>query len=121
MRFKNVSDEIRRFFLTRFYIRALSYYERRAKAIPRWLYRPVEANDVIRRTTRLEPYEGDAVLFQTAESTERNSDGKNGWGALVKGRLEIIAVPGQHFQIVREPHVRALAGALASAVRPRDS
>ncbi len=119
MRFGNIATEIRRATLTRLYGRAVSYYRSRGKTIPRWLYRPIEANDVIRRTTRLEPYEGGALLFQTAESAKQNKDGKNGWDDLVTGKLEVVPIPGQHFQIVKEPHVRTLAVALKGNMTQR--
>ncbi len=116
MRIENVSVEIHRIVMTGLYAHALSYYQSHARPIPRWFYRPVEANDVIRREARLGPYEGDAVLFQTVESKERNADGKNGWGDLIKGQLTIVPVPGQHHQIVKEPHAKDLASKLVCAI-----
>jgi thioesterase domain-containing protein len=115
-RFRNAASEIRRAALPRLYRLIIEHRRRRAREIPRWLRSPVEANDLIRRRTRLAPYEGDAVLFQTAESAEGSMDGKNGWSGLVLGTLGVVRVPGQHFQIVREPQVRDLAARLREAV-----
>ena len=118
MRFENIAVETRRATLTRLYGRALSYYGPRGKPVPSWLYRPVEANDLIRRSTRLTPYAGDAILFQTAAEIGGNSeaDRVNGWRSLIGGKLEVISIPGQHFQIVNEPHVKDLASKLVSVI-----
>ncbi len=39
-----------------------------------------------------------------------------GWGALVHGPIGVIPIPGNHDTLVREPHIRILAGALRSAL-----
>ncbi|HEU4558931.1 MAG TPA: alpha/beta fold hydrolase, partial [Longimicrobium sp.] len=40
------------------------------------------------------------------------------WAVLTAGTLRTAAVPGDHFTLVREPHVRALATVLAAALEP---
>jgi aspartate racemase len=38
-----------------------------------------------------------------------------GWSALAKGGLEVKVLPGDHYSIIKEPHVKELAYALESA------
>jgi len=117
MRFENIATEIRRATLTGLYRRAVSYYRSSGKAIPQWLYRPIEANDLIRRTTRLTSFAGDAVLFHTAaEAGSSDEDRIDGWRSLVRGNLKVVAISGQHFQIVKEPHVKDLASKLVGVI-----
>lgn len=116
MRFTNAASYLRRRLYTPLYGLAVASYRTRGRDLPSWLYRPVEANALIRRNTVLTPYGGDAVLFQTAESRDSYLDQANGWSRLVGGRLEIVPVPGQHYQIVREPHVRTLAARLSEVL-----
>ena len=40
------------------------------------------------------------------------------WGALTTGTVRSAVVPGNHFTLVREPHVRTLAALLAEALAP---
>lgn len=116
MRFQNVAVELRRAILTRLYAWALDACSAFGRKYPAWLHRPIEANDLVRRRTSLTPYDGDAVLFQTAESCDSFNDGRNGWSQLVRGHLEVIPVPGQHYQIVKQPHVQMLAKELANKI-----
>ena len=55
---------------------------------------------VVNRVTLLKAGEPGAV---------EKSDETMGWGTLTSGEIEIHTVPGSHFTIVREPHVRSLA------------
>jgi thioesterase domain-containing protein len=45
------------------------------------------------------------------------ADPTEGWGGLAGGGVEIYRVPGNHFSIVRRPHVGALAGQLEICIR----
>ena len=40
------------------------------------------------------------------------------WQALTRGNVRSTVVPGDHFTMVREPHVRGLASVLADALAP---
>ena len=62
---------------------------------------------------RYEPrgYEGD-VLLLTARERSRDTPPDLGWSALLH-RLERHDVPGDHFSLLRAPHVRAVAERLA--------
>ena len=63
---------------------------------------------------RSKPYCGDAVLFKVERQTERQTDARDGWHKLIQGRLQVISVTGDHTSLLKEPHVRRLAGKLAA-------
>ena len=84
-------------------------FETRGRPIPRFLRRPADANAMINATYRARHYDGGAVLFKAELNEWQHADKHDGWHDLVKGGLEIRAIAGRHFDIVREPHVRELA------------
>lgn len=59
------------------------------------------------------PYEGNVLLLR-AQGSPGPAD--LGWNALVKGGVAVRTVPGDHYSVIKEPHVRALALALRSAL-----
>ncbi len=103
--------------LTRLYGWAISYFRSRGKVIPRLLYRPIEANDLIRLTARLTSFAGDAILFHTAAEAGSSDEVRiSGWRSLIQGNLKVVPIFGQHYQIVKEPHVKDLASKLVSVI-----
>ena len=55
-----------------------------------------------------------AVMFNAAERPlEFRSDPSLGWGACIGQSLSIHMIPGDHYTMLRPPHVRTLAGSLA--------
>jgi thioesterase domain-containing protein len=61
-------------------------------------------------------YEGDANLFRAKDELCSYSDPTLGWGDLVKGRLEILEISGDHDTILHEPHIGMLARVLNSCL-----
>jgi amino acid adenylation domain-containing protein len=62
-------------------------------------------------------YPGRLTLFRSAESPAPDpADQTLGWGRLAAG-VEVRVVPGNHYNMVREPHVRALAEQLRACLR----
>lgn len=59
------------------------------------------------------PYAGNVLLLR-AQASPGPAD--LGWGALVKGGPEVRTLPGDHYGLIKEPQVRALAEALRSAL-----
>jgi thioesterase domain-containing protein len=54
-------------------------------------------------------YYGQAALFKTEERLiAGEQDPTMGWGKIVQA-LELQSVPGNHYTVVREPHVKVLA------------
>ncbi|MET0645777.1 MAG: amino acid adenylation domain-containing protein [Pyrinomonadaceae bacterium] len=60
-----------------------------------------------------------ADRFENTEYWENVVDPRDplkGWGKLVTGGVDSRAVPGDHYTVLREPHVRALAAGLSACV-----
>ncbi|HLL48497.1 MAG TPA: alpha/beta fold hydrolase, partial [Longimicrobiaceae bacterium] len=57
------------------------------------------------------PYGGAVLLLRAAEHDPADTESA-GWERLARGGVELHAVPGNHFTLVREPHAAALAGLL---------
>ncbi len=62
------------------------------------------------------PYRGEVLLLR-AEDAERDWDGASGWRDVVKGRLTVLDVPGDHVGMLKSPHVEQLGQALTSALK----
>ncbi|MDH3700373.1 MAG: non-ribosomal peptide synthetase [Alphaproteobacteria bacterium] len=95
---------------------AWRFFERRGRPVPRFLWHLAAANDAIRRSDCPQPYDGDAVLFKAELPALKHTDIHAGWHKLIKGRLEIKPVPGQHFDFIMEPHVHTLAAELSACL-----
>lgn len=100
----------------RLFSTAWAYYENRGREIPRFLRRPVEANDIIRRDYKSAPYDGAATLFKAELYAWNHPNAHDGWHDLVKGGLEVRPIPGRHFEIVKPPHVETLARELSDSL-----
>jgi thioesterase domain-containing protein len=55
------------------------------------------------------PYSGNAVLFRARDEVRTASDNALGWASLVRGKLEIVDVPGKHLSAFDQPNVATLA------------
>ncbi|HEX9810361.1 MAG TPA: non-ribosomal peptide synthetase [Alphaproteobacteria bacterium] len=62
-------------------------------------------------------YDGPAVLIKTALPPSLHADAHDTWGRLMEGRLAVVAIGGEHTEILGEPHVRDLAAALSRHLR----
>ncbi|MQA67291.1 MAG: AMP-binding protein [Alphaproteobacteria bacterium] len=98
------------------YSAAWHFYKSRGRPLPRFLRRPVAANDMIRHNYRPRPYDGDAVLFKAERNAWNHPDQHDGWYGLIEGRLEVRPITGTHFEIMNQPHVRTVAKELAAAL-----
>ena len=52
------------------------------------------------------------TLFRAADAAAPHRDPTLGWGEIAAGGVEVQRVPGDHYSMLREPHVNALAGEL---------
>jgi thioesterase domain-containing protein len=96
---------------------AWHYFERTNRPVPRFMRRPVAANDMIRRNYRPQTYEGNATLFKAELYAWNHPDAHDGWYELIKGKLEVRPISGRHYEIVKQPHVQTLARELSGALR----
>jgi len=58
-------------------------------------------------------YSGSIALFKASEQFDEDL----GWGAMAAGGVAMYAVPGNHYTVIREPNVEALAGQLEHHLR----
>jgi thioesterase domain-containing protein len=79
-----------------------------------WL-RIAAANLKAFKRYRPRPYRGSVVLFKSElkRQVKAGADPSQGWGGLAQGGCEVFTVPGDHFSLLRNPHVSQLAGLLA--------
>ena len=95
------------------------YYRRTGHTLPHFLRRPSTANKLIRLShARMPAYEGDAVYFRAMPSptSESHTDIRDTWDRLIKGRLDIVPIPGTHEHIIQEPLAGVLARELGRAL-----
>jgi thioesterase domain-containing protein len=73
------------------------------------LLKIVDCNFQASKDYRPQVYAGQATLFWSKyQSQYIDKHPELGWGDLVAGGLEIHPLPGDHFTILKEPHVRVL-------------
>ncbi len=66
-------------------------------------------------------YPGRLVLFKAGERLSPKAEAPDlGWGELAAGGLEIREVEGNHYSILREPHVKVLAAGLREVLESRE-
>jgi amino acid adenylation domain-containing protein len=76
---------------------------------------------------RAAPYPGSAVLIRTTDALafgiSREMDATNGWSGIIQGGLEVLNLPGDHWQLFREPAAHVLTehilACLARLDRPK--
>jgi len=62
-----------------------------------------------------QPWSGGARLFQADEGIAAGG-GPEGWEALLRGGSRLEKVPGNHYSVMKEPHVQALGERLRAAL-----
>ncbi|MCP4655733.1 MAG: AMP-binding protein, partial [bacterium] len=84
----------------------------------RYLYRRFTSHARAMRRYRPRPYPGKIVLFRPQARTAADSgDPTLGWSELAHDGVELCSVPGDHFTMLREPHVQVLAERLRPLLR----
>lgn len=87
--------------------------------MPLSMRRPDRLNTLIRlEHYNIPTYDGDAVHIVTEipRRSMSHADVKQSWNRVIKGRLEVIPIPGTHSGIIQEPEVGRLAAELAHAL-----
>ncbi|HEX8434218.1 alpha/beta fold hydrolase, partial [Archangium sp.] len=87
--------------------------------------RVYEAHQAAFRAFRPQPSKGLRLVLlrpeqvsSPADAALLEQDATGGWGALVPGPVELHAVPGDHFRMLRAPHIESLAQVLRDILRP---
>jgi amino acid adenylation domain-containing protein len=68
------------------------------------------------------PYPGRIDLFRVAAAPgEERADSERGWGPLAEGGVAVHEVPGEHDDLIYEPHVKVLAERLRQRLEEADA
>jgi thioesterase domain-containing protein len=88
-----------------------------ARPAPRAPMDVLLANAIATRKYVPRAYTGRVLLFKrTRDLIGRYRKPDNGWGRVVRGGLEVYRIEGDHFSLLAEPGVQALAQKLAEAM-----
>jgi amino acid adenylation domain-containing protein len=96
------------------YRRAYKLYQRMGRPLPAVLKNIEELNFIATRDYVPQIYSGRATLFSATDLTA-SYDVEDGWRKLVAG-LDVHKIPGNHLDIIKEPHVRVLAEKLTQSL-----
>lgn len=71
-----------------------------------------------RRRYRCSPYDGDVIQFRAMTAREgRLFDRGFGWSRILRGRYEIVVVPSDHFNMMKEPSATVVGQVLSQRLR----
>src|SRR5208283_292167 len=71
---------------------------------------------------RLRLYPGRITFFKASETlADTSADPTMGWSGWASGGVEVHLVPGNHANMMYEPHVEALAKAVTACIAQADS
>ena len=101
------------------YRRAYKMYERIGRPLPTVLKNIEELNFMAAREYVPQVYSGRATLFSATDLTA-SFDVEDGWRQLVT-ELEVHRIPGNHRDMIKEPHVEALAEKLRVCLDTADA
>ncbi len=99
----------------RLYRRAYKIYKRVGRPLPPVLKNIEEINFTAVKDYVPQTYSGNVTLFLASDLTA-DYDLHEGWRELVAGEIETHEIPGNHINIIKEPHVGALAEELRSCL-----
>ncbi|MEW5926736.1 MAG: amino acid adenylation domain-containing protein [Gemmatimonadota bacterium] len=85
------------------------------------LWTVFRANVAAAASYRPGPCASDLLLVLAGDRTAPAAPEVERWRALTTGTVRSATVPGDHFTLVREPHVREFAAVLSEALAPRPS
>ena len=97
------------------YSRAYKIYERIGKPLPPVLQNIEQINFAAVKNYVPRIYAGNVTLFLASDLTS-DYDLHDGWGELVQGEIETHEIPGNHINIIKPPHVSALAEELRACL-----
>jgi hypothetical protein len=93
------------------YRRVYKIYRRIGRPLPPVLQNIEEINFAAVKDYEPQTYAGDVTLFLASDLTA-DYDLLDGWRELVTGKIEEREISGDHINIIKEPHVHALADQL---------
>jgi len=84
--------------------------------LPRVLHSVTEFNSLAAHRYVPQAYDGKATLFWASGDLRASNDLVEGWRALAIGGIEVQEIPGNHLNIIKEPHVAELANKLTECL-----
>ena len=96
--------------------RVYSSYENFGRPLPRALQDIEELNSLAVREYVPQVYDGHVTLFWASNDLRATVNFVEGWRALAGGGIDVHEIPGNHLDIVKEPHVAELASKLQSCL-----
>jgi len=84
--------------------------------LPRTLRNIEELNFLAAKDYVPRVYAGRVTLFWATGELTASYDLEEGWRELVSGDVEVHEIPGNHIDIIKEPHVRVLAEELRACL-----
>jgi acyl-CoA synthetase (AMP-forming)/AMP-acid ligase II/thioesterase domain-containing protein/acyl carrier protein len=89
-----------------------AFYRATGLPVPFFIFRPDRFNALVRvEHENMPPYEGDAIFFKTTIGPDSMShpDTKDSWDQVIRGKLDVVPVPGTHETILQDSHAGPLA------------
>ncbi len=87
------------------------------QTLPRVLHSVTEFNSLAAHRYVPRAYDGKVTLFWACGDLRGSNDLVAGWSALATGGIEVQKIPGNHLNIIKEPHVAELANKLTECLR----
>jgi amino acid adenylation domain-containing protein len=87
------------------------------RTLPRVLESATEFNSLAAHRYQPQAYDGRVTLFWARDDLRASNDLVAGWRALAIGGIEVQEIPGDHLNIIKEPHVAELADKLMECLR----
>ena len=85
--------------------------------IPRALESVTEFNSLAAHRYVPQAFNGRVTLFWACDDLRASNDLVEGWRALATGGIEVQKIPGNHLNIIKEPHVAELANKLTDCLQ----
>ncbi len=87
------------------------------RTLPRALESVTELNSLAADRYVPQAYDGRVTLFWACADLRASNDLVEGWRALAAGGIEVRKIPGNHLNIIKEPHVAELANKLTECLQ----
>jgi thioesterase domain-containing protein len=83
--------------------------------IPSSLKNTYEINSIAQRNYRKKPFQGRLTLFR-ASKQEEGIPSDNGWGPIFLGGIDVLEIPGDHWEVLSEPGIDVLAKSISDCL-----
>jgi thioesterase domain-containing protein len=82
---------------------------RMSSTLPSFLKNTHEINSVAARNYKVKPLSATLTLFRAANQADSSIPSDKGWSPIFRGGVEILEVPGDHWQVLSVPGIDVLA------------